>query len=113
MDEKAWKERLCRRVQDVRRRLGLSQMDFAHKADLSLHTIGKIERRETSPDLMTLLRLSEAHGVPIGDFLVEEPKVAGRRARALRDIMALLKGRDDRTLDFIAGLLRYLLKHMK
>jgi DNA-binding XRE family transcriptional regulator len=112
MDEKGWRVRLCGNVQEVRRRLGLSQMDFANKADLSLHTIGKIERKETCPDLMTVLRLSEAHGVPVADFLGAEPPAPGRKARALRDIIGLLKGRDERTLDFVSGLLRYVLKHV-
>jgi DNA-binding XRE family transcriptional regulator len=112
MDEHAWKNRLCGRVQEVRRRLGLSQMDYANKADLSIHTIGKIERQETCPDLMTLIRLSESHGIPIADFLGTAPPVSGRKTRALRDIMGLLKGRDERTLDMVAGLLRFLLKYL-
>lgn len=112
MDEKAWREKLCDRVREVRRRLGLSQMEFAHKADLSHHTIGKIERREAFPDLITLIRLSEAHGVALPEFLGGTPKPTKRQARALRDITALLRGRNERTMDLVAGLLRFFLARL-
>ena len=106
MDRKAWQRRICDRVREVRRRLGLSQMAYAGKAGLSFHTIGKIERGEVFPTLETLLALSDAHHVPLSDF-VEEAKPAGTvKDRTLRDLLTVLKGQDERQLKFVDGLVR-------
>jgi transcriptional regulator with XRE-family HTH domain len=107
MDEAAWRRRICGRVREVRRRLNLSQMEFALLADLSLHTVNKIERGEAFPDLRTLLRLAEAHRVPFTEFFDPEPPAPSRKSRLLRDLMSILKTCDERTLEFTGGLVRY------
>lgn len=108
MDEKAWRRRICDRARAIRRQTGLSQMEFAHRADLSYHTVGKIERREVFPDLETLIHLSEAHQIPLHDFLGEPAKTSTRTDRTVRDLVSLLRGKDERRLDLALGLLRYL-----
>ena len=106
MDRKAWQRRICNRVREVRRRLGLSQMAYAGKAGLSFHTIGKIERGEVFPTLETLIALSEAHGAPLSDFVAEPAPAKTPKDRTLRDLLAVLRGQDDRKLRFVDGLVR-------
>lgn len=112
MDQKAWQAKICDRVREVRRQSGLSQMNFANRADLSYHTIGKIERREVFPNLETLIRLSEAHRVPLADFFQETAKVSARRERILRDLTGLLRGQEESRLELAAGLIRYLMSNL-
>lgn len=109
MDEKEWRGRICNRVREIRQRLGLSQMDFANRADLSFHTVGKIERREVFPELETLIKLSEAHRVPLTDFFDAPARVSTRKGRAIRDIVGLLRSQDEKRLDAVSGLVRYVL----
>lgn len=108
MDEKVWRGRICNRIREIRRRIGLSQMEFANRADLSYHTIGKIERREVFPNLETLIRLSEAHRVPLAEFFSSAAKVSKRKDRTIRDLMTLLQGQDERRLDLALGMIRQL-----
>lgn len=112
MDENAWRRRLCGRVREIRRQCGMSQMQFALKADLSYHTIGKIERFEAFPELTTLIRLSEAHSVPLSEFFQEEVKAKTKSDGAIRDVMALLRRRDEKTVDLAVGMLRFLLSKL-
>jgi transcriptional regulator with XRE-family HTH domain len=106
MDEKAWRGKLCNRVRELRREIGLSQMEFANRADLSYHTIGKIERREVFPNLGTLIRLSEAHRIPMTEFFGEPAMPSTRREKTTREIHSVLRGRDERKLELALGLLR-------
>lgn len=108
MDEKEWRGRICNRVREIRRQVGLPQMEFANKADLSYHTIGKIERREVFPNLETLIRLSEAHRVPLADFFIGPARASTRKDKAIRDLMTLLRGQDERRLDLALGMIRQL-----
>ncbi|MBI4566369.1 MAG: helix-turn-helix domain-containing protein [Planctomycetes bacterium] len=108
MDEEAWKARICGRIRELRRQADLSQMDFAAKANLSHHAIGKMERREVFPSLESLIQLSEAHHIPLGDFFAESTKASTRKERVLRDLTSLLRRQDERKLDLAWGLLRFL-----
>ena len=112
MNQEPWQSKLCDRVRDLRRQSDLSQMEFASQAGLSHHTIGKIERREVFPTLETLLRLSEAHKIPMADFFSPPTKGSTAKERALRDLMAIMRRHDERRLDIALGLLKYLLPRL-
>ena len=42
------------RIQKLRKKQGLSQLDLANEADVPLSQIGRIERGETNPTISTL-----------------------------------------------------------
>ena len=52
-----------------RNELGLTQVQLAVKADLSLGTVALIERSQQNPTLKSLVTLAEAVGLKIGDLL--------------------------------------------
>ncbi len=108
MNERDWQRRICERVRELRRRTGLSQMQFANKADLSYHTVGKIERGQVFPTLETLIRFSESHQIPLAEFLGESAKASTRKEKAIRDLLSVLRGKDERQVDLAVGLIRYL-----
>ncbi len=70
------KRRECVKFGRVVRRLrmerGLSQEDFAAKADLHRTYMGGIERGERNPTLSTMLRIAKALGLPPSHLLPED-----------------------------------------
>jgi transcriptional regulator with XRE-family HTH domain len=84
-------------------------MEFADRADLSHHTIGKIERREVFPTLETLLRLSEAHKIPMSEFFSDPAKATTSKEKSVRDLVAIVRRHDERKVEIALGLLKYLL----
>ena len=60
------------RVRELRQRLGLSQDELAHKADLHRTYIGAIERNERNITLRTLARLAAALRCRPADLLEAE-----------------------------------------
>jgi transcriptional regulator with XRE-family HTH domain len=54
-------------LRDLREDLGLTQEQFAKKADLSFSTYGKLERGEASATFELLNRVFDAHGVSIAE----------------------------------------------
>lgn len=48
------------RIQKLRKKQGLSQLDLANEADVPLSQIGRIERGETNPTISTLFVIASA-----------------------------------------------------
>lgn len=63
------KKALGLRVATLRCERGLSQEELAARADVSVRTIGNIERAQTMPDLDTLVTLADLFEVSL-DYLV-------------------------------------------
>lgn len=57
------------RIRDARHALGISMDDLSELSELSLTSIGKIERGTQSPSAETLVRIGTVLGVDPGSFL--------------------------------------------
>ena len=55
-------------LKKIRLSAGLSQEDLAHKADSVLSQIGRIERGERAPNILTVKRIAEALEVKESDL---------------------------------------------
>jgi len=56
------------RVRELRRRLGVSQEELAHRAGMHFTYLGGIERGERNPALVNIARLSIALDVSLAEF---------------------------------------------
>lgn len=66
LDEKG----LGKRLQEVRKRTGLTQQELCQKADLSYSTLAKIERGAIkSPSIFTIARIADAMQIGLDDLL--------------------------------------------
>ena len=65
-----WQMTLGERVKKVRKRLGLTQKEFAERVEgkIDYTYIGKIERDQQYPSLKMLERIGKAFSVPLGYF---------------------------------------------
>lgn len=63
---------LGRRIQKLRAALKLSQEGLARRARVNRMTLTRLERGEMSPRHETLMALSQALGVGLGELLVEQ-----------------------------------------
>ncbi len=57
------------RIRNARRALGISMDDLSELAEVSLTTIGKIERGAQSPTAETLVRISSALEIDAGSLI--------------------------------------------
>lgn len=57
------------RIRDLRTRLGVTQQELGESAEIHFTNIGKIERGETNPGLVVLVRLAAALGVDPGTLI--------------------------------------------
>ena len=75
-----------------RKAAGLTQEQLAAKLQVAHETVSRMERGVSMPSIMTLHRIADALGVEVQEFFAP---VAGdsEKARALDDLLTLLKGR--------------------
>ncbi len=59
---------LGRRIQKLRRKVGLSQEQLAEKADLSLKHLGEVERGRGNPTFSSLVGLAAALGITLSEL---------------------------------------------
>ncbi|DAA81544.1 TPA: transcriptional regulator [Candidatus Gastranaerophilales bacterium HUM_3] len=59
------KKEFGKRVRQYRKAMGLSQMKFAEKADITFQTLSSIERGITFPSYPILIKIIETLNVPI------------------------------------------------
>ena len=57
------------RLRTLRQRHGLSQEQLAHKAQIPVNQVGRIERGEINPTVSTLYVLAQALGVEVKEML--------------------------------------------
>jgi transcriptional regulator with XRE-family HTH domain len=71
-----------RRVAEIRKKVGMKQMELARRSDLSQGQVSRIERGHQGMRSETLLRIARALGVPPHELLMkrEEP---GKTAKGL------------------------------
>lgn len=58
-------------IKRIRKRLGMSQLDFALECDISLKILYLIECGETNPKLSTLIKIAKYCEIDVGDLLCE------------------------------------------
>ncbi len=66
--QKQTKEKLGRRVQKLRKSMGLSQEELAEKIKISRTHMGHVEQGRKSPSLKVMTKLAKALKVKISDL---------------------------------------------
>lgn len=62
-------EKIAEKIKNERSERGWSQEKLAQKADISLLTIGTIERLKNKPSVMTLAQIADALDMKLCDLL--------------------------------------------
>jgi transcriptional regulator with XRE-family HTH domain len=66
------RKELGARIRELRKTAGLTQEELGEKADLNYKFIGELERGQVNVSLDSLVRITEALGVRIGDLFSKE-----------------------------------------
>lgn len=84
-------------VRNCRKARKLTQEQLAERVDVSMETIGKIERGVAAPTFATAERIAEALGVPVAVLFgaSEAEAVSGERGRLINRIGQLLSRMND------------------
>jgi len=72
MDGQVIKDTLGKNIKVLRARRGLSQADFAEKADISITFLSNIERGIKYPQPNMLSKIAKALGVNVNELFVQE-----------------------------------------
>lgn len=89
-------------VKLYRKKAGLTQMELAERADLSLDSIKRIEGGKRTMSLENFLRLSNALQIPLS-FLLYEQKNRFSDEERVRNIF---KGKNDRQKEYLLNMLQ-------
>jgi transcriptional regulator with XRE-family HTH domain len=81
--------------------MGLSQGQFAEVVNLSVDSIGKIERCTTIPTVETLDKIAIGLKLPLKDLIPSKEKPSQKSSKALEDLIAYLKTRSSEDVRFI------------
>ncbi len=68
MTNETFSKTLGRRIREIRKMNGMSQLDLANEMEVTLNTVSGIECGKTSPKLDTLYRMAMALGIGLDDF---------------------------------------------
>lgn len=114
---------LGQRIKKVRKRLGLTQKEFARRiaGKVDPTYIGKIERGRTYPSLKILERIGKAFSVPLGYFFEEDSFAKSLdllpdevkdllQDRKRQDLLRMTRGLDPEQLEVIMHLIKILRK---
>jgi transcriptional regulator with XRE-family HTH domain len=71
-------------IRNLRKKRGMTRMDLVYHSGLSPETVGKIERADVSPTLLTLIKIAQGLGVPIARIL--DPADASNSVTLARDV---------------------------
>ena len=92
------KDRVGRRLRDLRKAQGLSQERLADLIDRSVDAISNLERGLSLPNFETLERLGTALHVPVRDFFDVDHDEPPHRAELLARLMNIARTLQDRDL---------------
>jgi len=78
---------LAQRIRELRRIKEMSQEQLAERADLHPTFIGKIERAEINPSMITIEKIAQAFKIPVSELLSfpDDNKIYDKNAEALVD----------------------------
>lgn len=96
-------EQLARRIQRLRRRLGLTQEALAERAGVSADTIGRLEQAVGTPSLQTMDRVAEALGTTV-------PVLLARGSS--EEFVALVDSLPEREQEYVRVMVRALATHI-
>lgn len=85
------RDKVCRRLRELRRQAGLTQEELAAKSELSVDAVRKIEGRRATPTLETLEKIAGVYGITLGELLTIGEKTA--RQVELEEVYLHLAGR--------------------
>lgn len=84
------RNKVCYRVQQLRRQTGITQEKLAEQAGLSVDGIRKIEGRRATPSLETLYKISKALRMQLVDLMIYEEEMQTEKGRELQDLRMYL-----------------------
>ena len=112
------------RLKKLRKRLGLTQKEFAARAagKLDYTYIGKIERGHQYPSLKMLERIGQAFSVPLGYFFEDDSFLKSfdllpaeikdlLKDKKRQDLLKLSQGLKEKDLDLVIGIINILRKN--
>lgn len=79
MDSEKIKNRIGANISQLRRQTGVTQAELAEKLNYSDKAVSKWERRESVPDVITLVQMARLFGVSVDALIGEEPPQAAFR----------------------------------
>lgn len=100
------KRDIGRRIQEIRKRQGLSQEDVAGRADISPNYLSRIERGRENPTLDMILKLSDALGAQPRELFETGHLASPTELR--KDLMVFAKTAEPHTLSLTLKLVRAL-----
>ena len=116
--------KLGERVKKVRKRLGLTQKEFAERVEgkIDYTYIGKIERDQQYPSLKMLERIGQAFSVPLSYFFEDDSFLksfdllpgeikALLKDKKRQDLLKLSQRLKERDLDLVIGIINILRKN--
>ena len=77
MDLEKLKYRIGANIAAQRKQSGLTQAGLAEKLNYSDKAVSKWERGESTPDILTLVQLSELFSIPVNDLLADPDALPG------------------------------------
>ena len=92
---------ICKKIREIRKSMRLSQGQFAEVVNLSVDSIGKIERCTTIPTIETLDKIAVGLKIPLKDLIPSKEKPSQKSSNALEDLLAYLKTRSPDDVRFI------------
>ena len=78
------KSALGNAIRTQRKKLGLTLVELAEKAEFSISYISQIERGMLTPSIGTLRKLAEALRIPAGQLMLKDPGVANAPVAVVR-----------------------------
>jgi transcriptional regulator with XRE-family HTH domain len=83
---------ICKRIQEIRKSLKLTQSQFAELVNLSEDSVGKIERGVTIPTIDTLYKIATGLKMPIEELITpSKAKHPQEVSKAIADFINYLK----------------------
>ena len=69
MTDQQFLKQLGKRISEVRKEKGMSQLDLGSKIDMEKSNLSAIENGRQNPSALTLKRIADALGVEVVEFL--------------------------------------------
>lgn len=98
-------------IAKYRKAAGLTQEQLAAKLHVAHETVSRMERGVSMPSVKTLHRIADALGVEVQEFFAPEA-VGSDKARALDDLLTLLKRRQAHEIRMVSKLASVALDHL-
>ena len=92
---------ICSRVRELRKKLRLTQSQFAALVDLSADCVGKIEREVSVPSLLTVFKITTALNIPVESLIIYKTAEQGESNLALKNLMSYLQTKSAEDINLI------------